>query len=468
MNFLISSSRRAIAAQILSSSISSPKCLIPLYSNAILQQYSLYSTTPITGGKKKNHQLQKSNPKQLKTQDPVEQSPPPSSFHQEIQKKTSSVSVNWPRPSEIPWQAKVANSVNLIGRLEMPVQFQASPDGKYWAATIIAQQHSISLRIPLIFEGDLAHIAACHLKEKDCVYIDGQLSADPPPFTLNCGQSSFQVLVHNINFVEGFSLPKKSFSNHKISVRLENVKNNTCLQKESQYDDYQSKESVKDDTFLKKESVEEDISVDQSLIDLITKPNEWWDTRLKQGNSTSSAFEHKVDGKLVWINESTPDWITKKLECLQFDHKVDTKSLKVTATKDGDLILNSWRDLLENPKQWRDHRENKLKGLVSPKHPDFKNKDSGIGIWLNRAPKFVLPELEVLEFDVPFQKMKKADDDSWKDLVENPKKWWDNRSHKINKKSPDFKHKDSGKALWLVDSPSWALSKLPPLKAQPN
>lgn len=35
-------------------------------------------------------------------------------------------------------------------------------------------------RIPVVFEGDLAHIAACHLKKDDHVHVAGQLMADPP------------------------------------------------------------------------------------------------------------------------------------------------------------------------------------------------------------------------------------------------------------------------------------------------
>lgn len=47
-----------------------------------------------------------------------------------------------------------------------------------------------------------------------------------------------------------------------------------------------------------------------------------------QGNSASPAFEHKVDGKLVHINESTPDWIKKELESLKFDRRTEKKSSK--------------------------------------------------------------------------------------------------------------------------------------------
>jgi hypothetical protein len=36
----------------------------------------------------------------------------------------------------------------------------------------------------------------------------------------------------------------------------------------------------------------------------------------------------------------------------------------------------------------------------------------------------------------------------------------------MNAKAPDFKHKDTGEALWLNDSPAWVLSKLPPLRSK--
>lgn len=49
------------------------------------------------------------------------------------------------------------------------------------------------IRIPIIFEGDLAHIAACHLQKDDCVHVAGQLSADPPHLDKNQGQATMQV-----------------------------------------------------------------------------------------------------------------------------------------------------------------------------------------------------------------------------------------------------------------------------------
>jgi len=83
----------------------------------------------------------------------------------------------------------------------------------------------------------------------------------------------------------------------------------------------------------------------------------------------------------------------------------------------------------------------------------------------------------------------------WRDLLDNPENWWDNRTDKVclkgrkhisilffmvrsvqnievscsdmqpTPKYPDFKHKDSGKALWIgTRSPQWAVDALPHLK----
>lgn len=37
----------------------------------------------------------------------------------------------------------------------------------------------------------------------------------------------------------------------------------------------------------------------------------------------------------------------------------------------------------------------------------------------------------------------------WKDLYNNPGSWYDNRADVVGTNRPDFKHKQSGKGLWL-------------------
>ncbi|XP_022991273.1 protein OSB2, chloroplastic-like [Cucurbita maxima] len=50
----------------------------------------------------------------------------------------------------------------------------------------------------------------------------------------------------------------------------------------------------------------------------------------------------------------------------------------------------------------------------------------------------------------------------WQAFFANPVNWWDNRKNKKNPKYPDFKHKDTGEALWVEgrNNPPWVKSQL--------
>ncbi|XP_010500296.1 PREDICTED: protein OSB1, mitochondrial-like isoform X1 [Camelina sativa] len=49
----------------------------------------------------------------------------------------------------------------------------------------------------------------------------------------------------------------------------------------------------------------------------------------------------------------------------------------------------------------------------------------------------------------------------WQVFFSNPYEWWDNRRSKKNPRQPDFKHKDTGEALWLgSDLPDWVIRRL--------
>jgi len=57
-------------------------------------------------------------------------------------------------------------------------------------------------------------------------------------------------------------------------------------------------------------------------------------------------------------------------------------------------------------------------------------------------------------------------DDLWREVLDNPNAWWDNRERKNapggNPRYPDFKHKDSQTPLWIEsrDTPQWAIDAL--------
>ncbi|KAI7733575.1 hypothetical protein M8C21_005177, partial [Ambrosia artemisiifolia] len=397
--------------------------LLKLSSPSIIQQppqhtYS-FSTTPKTRTRTTIQTL-----KFNKTRLPEPIPPPPTpKTSQSLNDAVLKEPVTWPKPSEIPWQSKVVNSVNLIGRVKIPVQFETSSDGKSWAGTIISQDDgfqsstSASITIPVIFEGDLAHIAMCHLKETDYVHVAGHLSVDVPSFKLSEVQANVQVMAHSINFVQ------KSQSK-KIPTSGE-------------LDRGATKNSALENSVSSQQSLKEPDSISMQQDTLSTK------------TTRDEAFEEDNYAKL--LNDSKSSFVRNSKETRQTnsDKKFDKQSIHA-----------SWRDLLANSKLWVDNREKKSKGLVKHNYPDFKHKDTGAALWLDKAPVGVLQGLGQLEF---FGTPNKGGD-SWKHLIENPNKWWDNRVNKKNVKGPDFKNKDSGEGLWLTDAPSWALSDLPPAK----
>ncbi|CAA7398722.1 unnamed protein product [Spirodela intermedia] len=352
-----------------------------------------------------------------------------------------------PKPSQIPWQTKVANSVNLIGYLGAPMQLGVSPDGAYTAVSILIHKKTNDLPqfwIPIVFRGDLAQIAACNLREKDYVYVTGQLTGQPEPAD-NDAESKIQVMVNSISYV--------------LELRPEKKRDSS---------------SEAPDSSLAE--AKEDPSVAQLWNDLFDNPHKWWDNRPKD-NKKTGRFKHKESGQSLEINQSTPAWVLQKLDSLVFSQTGRKQS--------GDSLATIyWTDLVENPQQWRDNREGKRSGKshgltdstqLKPKFPDFSHKGTKHGLWLNSAPDWVLPKLEAAEASprghgqIEGKKVRTApakkgaeSEETWKDLVENPKKWWDNRSTKLKPNMPDFKHKETGVALWLGSStPTWVRAKLP-------
>ncbi|XP_062021784.1 protein OSB2, chloroplastic-like [Rosa rugosa] len=61
-----------------------------------------------------------------------------------------------------------------------------------------------------------------------------------------------------------------------------------------------------------------------------------------------------------------------------------------------------------------------------------------------------------------FTKHTETTQELWQAFFANPVEWWDNRKTKRNSKYPDFKHKDTGEALWIEgrNNPPWVKSQL--------
>ncbi|CAA0829756.1 Interactor of constitutive active ROPs 2-chloroplastic [Striga hermonthica] len=460
-----------------------------------------------------NHYSTKTAQFSPKTQRPAKnagaQKPSDSVFSHES-KKRAGLTVDCPKPIEIPYQVRAANSVNLIGRVRKPVQFESGANGNHFAAAVIAQEGGgggrDSLVIPVVFEGDLAQAVACHVEEKDSVFVSGRLSMGPTRFAFGNGLGRYHLVAENFNFVEGFAKKKNdkrsgfsSFEIERGSVRdgVSSAKVEKPLSENVECDEEFSQkwkeaiEEAKVKTFsgegdwascsvsrnsnikakslghvetkpekgdnknspsANKKKKKKKKNGEQSLDlwrDLVKSPKKWWDFRAHKSNGLVKEnfpdFKHKDTADSLWVNNA-PDWVLPGLARLE----IDVKCVKDNAKKD------SWMNLVENPSKWWDNRSEKK----NSRYPDFKHKETGEGLWLNDdTPSWVLPGLARLEFDVKCVK-DNAKKDSWMNLVENPSKWWDNRLEKKNSRYPDFKHKETGEGLWLNDDmSSWVLSR---------
>jgi len=93
-------------------------------------------------------------------------------------------------------------------------------------------------------------------------------------------------------------------------------------------------------------------------------------------------------------------------------------------------------------------------------------------------PSLALYEQSVIHKDTPLQYQKSPVKSSssgkntqedaatieslWQAFFASPLEWWDNRNNKRNPRAPDFKHKDTGEALWIGSryNPLWVKSQL--------
>lgn len=264
----------------------------------------------------------------------------------------------WPRPSEIPFQAKVTNFVNLIGYVKIHVQFESDSNGKHFAATVISLGSGGGrkpLLIPVVFEGDLAHVVACHVKENDSVFMSGQLSVEPLRLVPSENLGKFHIVAENLNFVEGF---------HKVGVvKVENDSN--CDQISMEFP-ARELEMLGDGNVeelsggnkrglnvgSKKKNAEE---IWDLWRDLVNNPQQWWDYRQHKANGLVKEkfadFKQKESGEPLWIS-SAPKWVFPGLGKLECDVKdLKSKQVQVGEFKNGGLE-DSWKNLVENPDKW--------------------------------------------------------------------------------------------------------------------
>ncbi|WCJ35362.1 organellar single-stranded DNA binding protein 3 [Euphorbia peplus] len=167
--------------------------------------------------------------------------------------------------------------------------------------------------------------------------------------------------------------------------------------------------------------------------------------------------------------------IVKHKELQSKDGKISEKFISGGGNLDDNGIesntsnLQSWEFFFCKPYEWWDKRQNK-QNLSAP---DFKHKYNGECLWLRPDdPPWVLKQLQLLDLEKAKQRQRDRRTETgmdgnknyhylWQVFFSNPHDWWDNRKTKKHARYPDFKHKDTGEALWIdPNDPSWVKTQL--------
>ncbi|MEW5307983.1 MAG: hypothetical protein WDW36_010349 [Sanguina aurantia] len=179
---------------------------------------------------------------------------------------------------------------------------------------------------------------------------------------------------------------------------------------------------------------------------LVNAPEQYYDNRINKSNPKAPDFKHKTSGEALWLSDM-PAWAAQRVQAIPLPKSKD----------------DAWGAVLDAPDQYYDNRETKL----NPRGPDFKHKTNGEALWVKDAPQWVLEKLQGMPASQSTQRGV-GKDALWEAVFATPGEYFDNRESKLNPKAPDFKHKVSGEALWVIDASQWVLDRLAAMPPAPQ
>lgn len=260
------------------------------------------------------------------------------------------------RPEVMEWQDDMAvNRVSFIGTIGRDVDIKYLDSGKIVASSSIKVKRRIREDSWFLVEfwGDLAEVAAAHLKKDSYVFVSGSVWVETFLGKDGLQKTLGKVVVQDLKFVQSnFQDAERVISGH-------------------------------------------DMSIEEQWKDVFDNPSHWWDNRSNKINPKSPDYRHKFSGNPLWINSRfTPPWVQERLEEREGFPPLFSDLNPGKRSPPTDLE-QKWKDFFANPSNWWDNRTSK-KGS---KYPDFRHKTSGEVLWIDsfNSPAWVKPQLAVLD-----------------------------------------------------------------------
>ncbi|KAK8953561.1 hypothetical protein KSP40_PGU006658 [Platanthera guangdongensis] len=312
------------------------------------------------------------------------------------------------RPPEIPWSKDLANSVHLIGNIGASVQIKQLSSGKVlaWTSLGVKKSSSETSWINLTFWDELAHIAFQHVEKGNQVYVSGRLVSDTTEGEDDKPRVFYKVVVQQLSFIEK-TIPSVSF----YEQRTDSVNSEKSPQR---------KETSRDG---RNPGLAARLGEDRNKISGVNeKP---------QADRTNNQVEmvRHLGGQQPEETEAGEQPLDRAVrDTPQQEHKPANRPLRL---RSEEFLQQS------NPIRIRGLESTFVEFLFWERGPKNENYAS------NSFASVSTVEL-------------------WQAFFANPVDWWDNRKNKRNPKYPDFKHKDTGEALWIEgrSNPSWVKGQL--------
>uniref|UniRef100_M8CTY6 Protein OSB3, chloroplastic/mitochondrial n=1 Tax=Aegilops tauschii TaxID=37682 RepID=M8CTY6_AEGTA len=300
--------------------------------------------------------------------------------------------------------------------------------------------------IPVIFQDDLAQIAASHLQENDLVYVSGQLTGDVPPFKHTDGQANIQVVAHLLSFVDSKAVETDLMVDEEegfmeIAEAEKKVEQTKPVSKypAHTFSDYKAKQD-KYRTLWN---------------DVLANPLNWTDNRAEKANGSKNPkypdFKNKTADEALWL-DSAPHYVLEKLDGLTFNSGYNAaKTYKPFNSSMGKGTNTGWSKFKTSQAASPEKQKKEVGSLRFTAHEHLLADDSHI-----IAFSGIVAESGGQSSKLVGQPSRQAGPKDYYSVMFEIQR---------SPKAPDFKHKDTGEALWLSPkTPSWVTDALPPVK----
>lgn len=316
-------------------------------------------------------------------------------------------------------------------------------------------QMSPSHRCRYIIEAwdDLAHRFQLHLKKGTRVQVHGSLKVDR--FTskeTGAPQTKTCINVSSAWIIDPTTIPPESgtvMSHLSISLSLQSVPEAACTHEHvlgSTLSAPQRSKRLAADCRLQEELWDE----------LRASPDSFWDNRSSKVNPRAPDFVHKATGDALWASSDPPQWYVEENAYAtatgpQLDPVVagDAMDQTYTAPPDyGDASADGLAEIAAagaTPGSWG--------GASGGAAAAATDRWGGAG-----GSYFGAAAGGGVAAGAAGGRRAAASGDMaalWEEYRNSPGSFWDNREGKRNPRAPDFKHKQTGKGLWMESAPAW-------------